>query len=239
MQRSAVDDCLTEIEVLIEDGKTKRDDCGRPKLRRRAPDWEVAGYNEVAERHGKSSLEIHNFRVLFDEHGQTYLPWLGNDEPTDNVLAVTPKRPKALKPTSEAAGATHKRGGLAVGPLRERLQRIEEPATILAVAQLELQSKPRKKVVEALEDRVRELRLLISYICITKGEPPPIKLDMAAAVLVTSPANPNTDLLDKLVPECRDPVVLRWIIDDETERGDDARDDVVQVVQARVEELRL
>jgi len=95
MQRAVIDDCLTRIEVLQEDGKPKLDDAGRPKLRKRDWDFVLCGFHEVAERHGKSSVEVHNFRVLFtSEEGQLYMPWFDGDDPPDNVLAITPKPKK-------------------------------------------------------------------------------------------------------------------------------------------------
>lgn len=233
MQRSVVDDCLMRIEVMMQDGKSKLDELGRPKLRKRKWGFQLCGFHEVAERHGKSSIEVHNFRVLFDEHGQTYLPWFDDDEPLAKILELAPRR----KPMAAVSGdGTHKRGSLAAKPLRDRLQHIDGPATLLAVAQLEFGSKPRKGVVAALKDRVLELKgILRDFNAVEKGQTPSVELDLAAAVLVTSPAKLSTEILDSLVPECRDAKVLGWILDDE---GDDApREHVLEVVNRRIREL--
>ncbi len=235
MQRSVIDDCLTRIEVVMQDNKPKLDDIGRPKLRKRAWSFQLCGFHEVAERHGAASVEVYNFRVLFDEHGQTYLPWLDDDDSTRaNVLVLAPmqKKPKAVG----SGDGTHKRGSLGTKLLRERLQHIDEPATLLAVAQLEFGSKPRKGVVAALKDRVLELKgILLDFNAIEKGRTPSIDLDLAAAVLVTSPAKLDIEILDSLVPDVLDLQVLKGILDDEGD--EDPREHVLEVVNQRIREL--
>jgi hypothetical protein len=233
MQVSILNTYLTRIQVqLDEDGSPKLDDVGRPKLTKQPWDFQICGFHEVAKEDGKHSLEVHNFRVLFDKHGQTYLPWLDDDERAAPILEVASKR---VSHKAVTAGDGKQRGSLAAKPLRERLQHIEEPATLLAVAQLELANKPRKGVVAAIKDRVMDLKILIDYIAVEKGEQTSVELDIAAAVLVTSPARPSTQILDSLVPDCRDVKVLGWILDDEGD--DDPRDHVLEVVNRRIREL--
>jgi len=240
MQRAVIDDCLTQIEVLQEDGKTKVDDLGRPKLRKRKFDFEHCGFHEVAARHGKHSVEVHNFKVLFDKHGQTYLPHFEPDDRPTDVLAVAPKRTRTrAKAVSSGSDATHQRGPLATDPLRDRIAHLDQPATILGVAKLELAKKPRKGVIAAIKERVLKLTLLPEYIRVEKGteaDEPRVQLDLDAAVLVTSPAELDTDTLDRLVPGCCDTVVLGWVVDDERRRKE-PRQEVIDVVEARIQDI--
>jgi hypothetical protein len=242
MQRGVIDDCLTQIMVLKEDNVTKLDDLGRPKLRRRPWDFEHCGFHEVAERHGSHSVEVHNFKVLFDKHGQIYLPHFAPDDRPVDYLAITPKptrtRAKAVT-KGESSDTTHQRGPLASKALIVSIERISSPATLLGVAKLELQKKPRAPVVKAIKDRVLEMTLLMDYIRVEKGEDrqdPAIDLDLDAAVLVTSPSDLDLDTLDRLVGGCRDVMVLGWVLDDE-QRREDPRQEVVEVVEARLHDL--
>lgn len=242
MQRSVIDTCLTQIEVRQKDGAPLRDDLGRPKLQQRKWDFELVGFHDVAARNGASSVEVHNFKVLFDEHGQTYLPLLAPDERPVNYLAVTPKRTRTRAKeitTGGSSGATHKRGPLASSALVARIGYLTSPATILAVAKLELASKPRAPVVKAIKDRVLDLTLLPAYIRVEKGDDqhePALDVDVDAAVLVTSPSDLDLDTLDRLVPGCRDTIVLEWALDDERGR-EEPRAEVVEVIEARLQEL--
>jgi hypothetical protein len=237
MQMGVIDDCLTQIMVLKEDDVIKRDDLGRPKLRRRPWDFEHCGFHEVAERHGSHSVEVHNFKVLFDKHGQIYLPHFAPDDRPVDYLAIVarPTRTRAKDLTSGGSSDTsYQRGPLASAPLVARIDIINSPATLLAVGKLELQKKPRNPVVKAIKGRVLEMTLLMDYIRVEKGEDqqaPVVDLDLAAAVLVTSPSDLDMDTLDRLVPECRDATVLAWLLDDEQ------RSEVVDVVKARIAEL--
>jgi hypothetical protein len=242
MQRGVIDDCLTQIMVLQDDSGIKRDDLGRPKLRRRPWDFEHCGFHEVAERHGASSVEVHNFKVLFDKHGQIYLPHFAPDERPVDYLQIAPKRTRTRAKELTVGGSSdtsYRRGPLASKALITRIERITSPATLLGVAKLELQKKPRKPVVKAIKDRVLGMTLLMDYIRVEKGEDqqaPAVELDLDAAVLVTSPSDLDMDALDRLVPGCRDATVLAWILDDEQLR-EEPRQEVVEVVEVRLQEL--
>jgi hypothetical protein len=54
-----------------EDGNTEEsDDLGRPRLKLRPHDWELAGFQAVVERHGESAieaLEVARFRATFSQ----------------------------------------------------------------------------------------------------------------------------------------------------------------------------
>lgn len=236
MQRAVVDECLTMIEVWQKDGAPIRDDLGRPKLQQRPFDFELSGYHDVAARHGASSVEVHNFRVLFDEHGQTYLPHFAPDDRPPNYLAIAPKRTKTRAKDLTSGGSSdgaHQRGPLAAKALIARIDSVSL-ATLVAVLKLELAKKPRGPVVKAIKDRLIGMALLQDFIRVEKGEDqqaPALDLDLDAAVLVTSPDDLDTDTLDRLVPGCRDSTVLGWLLVDEQ------RQEVVEVVEARLEEL--
>jgi hypothetical protein len=242
MQRAVIDECLTMIEVQQKDGAPKRDDLGRPKLQQRPWDFEHYGFHDVAQRHGASSVEVHNFRVLFDEHGQTYLPHFAPDDRPVNYLAIAPKQTRTRAKAITNAGSSdtaHQRGPLASAALVASIERISLPATLLAVAKLELMKKPRKPVVKAIKDRVRDMRLLMDYIRVEKGEDqhdPAVDLDLDAAVLVTSPPGLDMDTLDRLVGGCRDATVLAWTLDDEQRQGE-PRQEVIEVIEARLQDL--
>ncbi len=242
MQRSVIDDCLTQIEVRQKDGAPMLDDVQRPKLQVRKWDFELRGFHEVAARHGSHSLEVHNFKVLFNQHGQTYLPHLAPDDRPVDYLAAAPKRARTKAKDITKGGSSdtsHQRGPLASSALVSRIEHLTDAATILAVGKLELAKKPRDPVVKAIKARVLEMTILEDYIRITKGEDqhePAVRLDLDAAVLVTSPSDVDIDTLDRHVPGCRDVVVLGWLLDDERGR-DEPRVEVVEVVEARLQEL--
>jgi hypothetical protein len=236
MQLAVIDECLMMIEVRQKDGAPIRDDLGRPKLQQRPFDFEISGYNDVAARHGASSVEVHNLRVLFDANGQIYLPYFAPDDRPVNYLAIAPKRTKTRAKDLTSGGSSdgaHQRGPLAAKALIARIDSVL-PATLVAVLKLELAKTPRKAVVKAIKDRMIGLALLQDFIRVEKGEDqqaPALDLDLDAAVLVTSPDDLDMDTLDRLVPGCRDSTVLGWLLVDEQ------RQEVVEVVEARLEEL--
>ncbi len=49
---------------------TKYDDLGRPCLKLRPHDWELTGFQSVAERHAEASIEAMQFAAFRDEYGQ-------------------------------------------------------------------------------------------------------------------------------------------------------------------------
>lgn len=237
MQRSVIDECLTLIEVLVEDGKTKRDDLGRPKLREREYDYDIRGFIDVDAQWGRSSIGVHNMRVLFDQHGQTYLPQLDPDDRPEDFMARAPVRSGTRAKAIAGKGVDHRRGKLGVKALIGRIDQLQAPATILAVAKLELQRKPRGSILSCLNEAVLKFKLLEAYRAVETGDAPEgIELDLDAAVLVTSKKRPVMEVLEQLVATCRDTQVLGWVIDDERE-ADDPRSEVIDVVEARVAEL--
>jgi hypothetical protein len=70
----------------------RHDDLGRPMLRSRPHDWEIAGFAEVVERHAGNSIEAAHFEAFRERFGQLNL-FGGVDVP-----AVTDgKKSKKLK----------------------------------------------------------------------------------------------------------------------------------------------
>lgn len=69
-QRAILDHELTHLLR----GKGE-DDLGRPKLKIRDHDFQVGWFHEVAERHGKASVEVNQARVLATEYGKVYFGW--------------------------------------------------------------------------------------------------------------------------------------------------------------------
>lgn len=69
-KRAVIDRQLQHLEVnRDEDGAVKLDDCNRPRLKIRPPDWLVSGFETIARRHGEASLEVQEARKLADEWG--------------------------------------------------------------------------------------------------------------------------------------------------------------------------
>jgi len=236
MQRSVIDTCLSRIEVQQADGRPQLDDVGRPKLKKAPFDYAIAGFKSVDQTWGASSVAVNSMRVLFNENGQIYLPHMALDDAPKDVLRVVDR---TLRKTKIRAAPTingnRVRGKLGTKELRERLPHIKAPSTILALAQLELQDRPRKGVEAAIKDRVMDMHLLQDYCSIERGQETVERLDLAAAVLVTTKGQPSPADLEILVAECWDPDVLDWVL--EAEREGEARDEVIEVVEARIAEL--
>lgn len=232
-QVSACDEALTYLEAILDDdGDPINDAKGRPKLKMRKPDVSVKGFTEVAERHGKHSQVVQKLRTLCHSNGQIYLPWLLEAPPESMLTASRP--PQA--PRKALGGGKYKRGKLRVKPLRIRLDQVKRPETWLAVLDLELgMTKPRSGIVEALKDRATQDLQVPAYLAIEKGDDPGLKLDKAAAVLLTTIGLPDVARLDVLVQECEDASVLEGLVEEERLGG--AREDVVNVISQRIAEL--
>lgn len=66
-----IDHELTHLNLTVDqDGMTKLDDRGRPKLHMRHHDWELTGFAEVAERHGEAAVEVHEMIRWQEAYGQ-------------------------------------------------------------------------------------------------------------------------------------------------------------------------
>lgn len=66
---------LFHIKVLTnDDGSPKTDDSGRPKIKMRMHDYEVGHFIQIAEWHGKHSVEYKQMHSIFDKAGQFLLP---------------------------------------------------------------------------------------------------------------------------------------------------------------------
>ena len=66
-RRAVLDHELEHLEVRRSDkGHIKRDDCGRPKLRIRMHDWELAGFDVILDRHKEHAVEFQAAQKLFE-----------------------------------------------------------------------------------------------------------------------------------------------------------------------------
>lgn len=53
---------IFHIQLVLDDqGKPKRDDAGRPKLKMRPHDFELGGFYEIIERHGGKAIELQEY----------------------------------------------------------------------------------------------------------------------------------------------------------------------------------
>ena len=91
-RRALIDHELTHLEVQTDDdGRPKLDDAGRPKLRMRLHDWQLGGFEDVAERHGSNAPEVVEFRRVLEASRQLLLPWgddMAGPGPGDAVIQV-------------------------------------------------------------------------------------------------------------------------------------------------------
>lgn len=70
-KQALVDRQLHAIDVQFEEeGAVKLDDCFRPKLKIKVPDFLVSGYVAIAQRYGEDSQEVREARSLAREHGR-------------------------------------------------------------------------------------------------------------------------------------------------------------------------
>lgn len=99
----------------------KRDDLGRPVLKVRPHDWQLAGFKTVAERHGEHSHEAMQFRAFRTEYAQ--LNFFG---PPD-VLAIANGNGKPTKPAKSSSKSFHEKVG---DMLHEKGVKFEEHVSI-------------------------------------------------------------------------------------------------------------
>ncbi len=76
-QTAVLDHELTHLELHVGEGGVKRDDLGRPRLRRREHDHTFGWFDEIVRRHGRSSIEWQQWEH-FEEVGyrQLWLPFV-------------------------------------------------------------------------------------------------------------------------------------------------------------------
>ena len=74
---AVLDHELHHFEIVTdENGATKTDDLGRPRLRLRHHDLDIGWFNCIAERHGAASVERKQAAHIMAEFGQLYWPGL-------------------------------------------------------------------------------------------------------------------------------------------------------------------
>lgn len=96
-----IDHELQHLEPVIgKHHEQEKDDAGRPKLTTRSHDIEFGWFNEIARRHGVSSLEVKGALALArSELGQLYLP--GIVESSATVTELRSKRRKRADRNSQ------------------------------------------------------------------------------------------------------------------------------------------
>lgn len=74
------------------------DSHGRPKLKRRLPDFEVSIYTEIAKRHREASVEVISMAQIYQQAGQAVFPFLGQQGlallPDPDAEEPAPKKKK-------------------------------------------------------------------------------------------------------------------------------------------------
>lgn len=96
-----IDHEFTHLDLVHDDGgRVKRDDHGRPKMRIRPHDVEIGWFVEVAERHGRDSIEVEQAQAIVERERQTVFAFLGEpaeqkplslEEVGKNAMARNPK----------------------------------------------------------------------------------------------------------------------------------------------------
>lgn len=206
--------------------------------------WQIsheAGAVVRAIGHGRVELVVSEGKVTIrlgaNEHTITGVLTgaLEYTEALEAAPASKPAKGKASKPVET------KSGKLGDKPLRERLPHLTRAETLLGIYVLEAErKKPRDRVLKALEAEATnhdDPRLLSDMDNVDEKRMLQIKPDRAAAALATASGEVAINVLEQLVPECGDAVVIGWLLDDEKERGENARDEVVTVLQQRLAEL--
>ncbi len=61
--------------IFDKDGKLKRDDAGRPRIKLRKHDFELGGFFDVVERHKTSAPESQSYIDLHRKMSQMTFPW--------------------------------------------------------------------------------------------------------------------------------------------------------------------
>ena len=75
-RKAIIDGILMSIEVKREkEGPVLSDDIGRPKLKRRRPDFAIVGFDKVVERHGYNAPEAQAFSTVHKRWHQGQLNW--------------------------------------------------------------------------------------------------------------------------------------------------------------------
>jgi hypothetical protein len=70
-----LDHKLEHLDLAVDrDGIPKIDDNGRPKLKTKPHDWELAGFESVAKRQGENAIEVQEIAAFKERFAQLDLP---------------------------------------------------------------------------------------------------------------------------------------------------------------------
>ena len=101
-QQAAIIDRELQSFVVAKDAEDGviLDSHGRPKLKRRLPDFEVSIYTEIAKRHREASVECISMAQIYSQAGQVVFPFLQQQElalPDPDAEEPAPKKKKGKK----------------------------------------------------------------------------------------------------------------------------------------------
>ena len=105
LKEALIDRMLHGLEVRRKDGAIVVDDNGRPKLKKRKPDYAIAGFRAIAERHGARSSEVRHARQLHDAYGNILFSF-GDEYAQESLPGVEPgPKPKRRRGAAVVAAA--------------------------------------------------------------------------------------------------------------------------------------
>ena len=101
-QQAAIIDRELQSFVVAKDAEDGLilDSHGRPKLKRRLPDFEVSIYTEITKRHREASVEVISMAQIYSQAGQVVFPFLQQQElalPGPDAEEAEPKKKKGKK----------------------------------------------------------------------------------------------------------------------------------------------
>jgi hypothetical protein len=259
-----IDHELTHIELVYDDDGLALDDNERPKLKLRKHDYEFGWFNEVVERHGNDSLEREQAARLLYNAGQLYFPGFESDgalSTPERVAMTTTARPSPTpikQATTRAAKALADMGITAqitiaaedvdpepgLEPKAVLLAGLARNRTAKAVIERIADAKPflgtRAAISECESERMQrgKARLTLLDAC---GDVEGVDLrdaDYWAGALLVSVLAPASNLIERAVNRVTDIPVLQWLRKSEMRRGTAQRQDVIEMCEDRLAELR-
>ncbi len=111
-QQALLDHELEHLKIKLDkDGRPKIDDSGRPMLEMKKHDFDVGWFKVIADRWGAASIERRQAKALWDDFGQSFMPFLTESltfattgKTLDQALGLSPTR--AMDNFMEAIGRT-------------------------------------------------------------------------------------------------------------------------------------
>lgn len=105
-RKALIDHELYHLELLRdpESGDVKTDDHGRPRLKCRLHDWQLGGFQAIAERYENDAIEVQEAVKFKTLYGQYVFEWAEDREPVERVVAAPEKAAskKAARPAKKS-----------------------------------------------------------------------------------------------------------------------------------------